>query len=145
MDIGSGHGYPASNLSNFQPYKFEVDGIECNSMEGFLQSLKFKDENIQEGVCKLVGKKAKFKGKKKKWFLKQELYWKGKIYKRDSKEYQELLDKAYNSLAKNKKFQKTLLATQNAKALGQAFGHVVAAGVVDDVFGLHDVAGHRVQ
>lgn len=114
MDIGSGHGYPASNLSNFQPYKFEVDGIECNSMEGFLQSLKFKEENIQEEVCKLVGKKAKFKGKKKKWFVKQELYWKGKIYKRDSKEYQELLDKAYNSLAKNKKFQKTLLATQNA-------------------------------
>lgn len=41
MDIGSGSGYPAGNLSNFHPYQFEIDGVTCNSMEGFLQSLKF--------------------------------------------------------------------------------------------------------
>lgn len=41
MDIGSGTGYPSANLSNFSPHVFTVDGIECNSMEGFLQSLKF--------------------------------------------------------------------------------------------------------
>jgi predicted NAD-dependent protein-ADP-ribosyltransferase YbiA (DUF1768 family) len=38
MDIGSGAGYPASALSNFSPHPFEIDGITCNSMEGFLQS-----------------------------------------------------------------------------------------------------------
>ena len=66
MDIGSGTGYPSANLSNFSPHVFTVDGIECNSMEGFLQSLKFQDPEMQKHVCTLVGKKAKFKGKKKK-------------------------------------------------------------------------------
>lgn len=69
---------------------------------------------MQEQVCTLVGKKAKFKGKKKKWFRDQTLYWKGRAIKRDSQEYQDLLDKAFNALAENKKFQKTLLDTQNA-------------------------------
>ena len=40
MNIGSGSGYPASSLSNFAGHRFTVDGIECYSMEGFLQSLK---------------------------------------------------------------------------------------------------------
>lgn len=35
MDIGSGSGYPAGNLSNFHPYQFEIDDVTCNSMEGF--------------------------------------------------------------------------------------------------------------
>lgn len=57
MDIGSGSGYPAGNLSNFHPYQFEIDGVTCNSMEGFLQSLKFSNPEMQEHVCSLVGKK----------------------------------------------------------------------------------------
>ncbi len=114
MNIGSGSGYPSANLSNFNPYRFTFDGVECNSMEGLLQSLKFSNPDMQIEVCKLVGKKAKFKGKKKKWYTTQTLYWKGKPIKRDSKEYQQLLDDAFNALAKNSKFQKTLLATGNA-------------------------------
>lgn len=35
-------------------------------MEGLLQSFKFENHEMQKEVCKLVGKKAKFKGKKKK-------------------------------------------------------------------------------
>lgn len=114
MDIGSGSGYPAGNLSNFHPYQFEIDSVTCNSMEGFLQSLKFSNPVMQEYVCSLVGKKAKFKGKKKKWFKDQTLYWRGKPIKRDSEEYQNLLDRAFEALATNKKFQKTLLDTHNA-------------------------------
>ena len=78
MDIGSGNGYPSASLSNFAPHPFEIDGIKCNSMEGFLQSLKFESVEMQRFVCTLVGKAAKFKGKKKKWYQKQELYWNGK-------------------------------------------------------------------
>ena len=98
MDIGSGKGYPSSSLSNFAPHPFVMDGVQCASMEGFLQSLKFESVEMQEHVCTLVGKAAKFKGKKKKWWQKQELYWRGKVYKRDSQEYQRLLNRAYNSL-----------------------------------------------
>lgn len=116
MDIGSGAGYPAANLSNFAPHPFVIDGVECNSMEGFLQSLKFKDQNMQVEVCKLVGKSAKFKGKKKNkyWQKTQTLYWRGVEIKRDSEEYQLLLDRAFNALAQNTRFRSALIATGTA-------------------------------
>lgn len=114
MDIGSGNGYPESALSNFAPHRFVVDGVECNSMEGFLQSLKFSNPDMQVEVCKLVGKSAKFKGKKKKWWRTQTLYWQGKEIKRSSDEYQNLLDRAYKELSKNDGFAKALLATGNS-------------------------------
>ena len=122
MDIGSGHGYPADALSNFAPHPFVLDGIECNSMEGFLQSLKFSNPDMQREVCKLIGKAAKFKGKKKNWYVKQVLYWQGKEIPRDSDEYQLLLDRAYMAMAtQNRGFQSALLATQNA-ALTHSIG-----------------------
>ena len=122
MDIGSGHGYPADALSNFAPHPFVLDGIECNSMEGFLQSLKFSNPDMQREVCKLVGRAAKFKGKKKNWYVKQVLYWQGKEIPRDSDEYQLLLDRAYMAMAtQNRGFQCALLATQNA-ALTHSIG-----------------------
>ena len=114
MDIGSGTGYPSANLSNFHPQKFTIDGITCASMEGFLQSLKFENPDMQAQVCTLVGKKAKFKGKKKKWWRDQTLYWRGTPMKRDSKEYQELLDRAFDALSENTSFQRALLVTNNA-------------------------------
>ena len=73
MDIGSGSGFPSCSLSNFSPHPFEIDGIQCNSMEGFLQSLKFSNPEMQKEVCKMVGKQAKFKRKKKKWWRTQTL------------------------------------------------------------------------
>ena len=114
MDIGSGTGYPSSALSNFAPHPFTIDEVRCNSMEGFLQSLKFSSIDMQVYVCSLVGKAAKFKGKKKKWWRTQTLYWQGKEYKRDSEEYQQLLDRAFEALAVNKGFQNALLRTGNA-------------------------------
>ena len=114
MDIGSGSGYPAAALSNFAPHPFIIDGVSCNSMEGFLQSLKYKDPDMQKQVCLLVGKAAKFKGKKKKWWREQLLYWQGEEYKRDSEEYQLLLDRAFYALSQNEGFAKALLSTGDA-------------------------------
>ena len=114
MDIGSKCGYPASSLSNFSPHPFEIDGVKCNSMEGFLQSLKFSSIEMQEHVCTLIGIATKCKGHKKNWQQRQILYWRGVEYRRSSKEYQNLLDRAYNELAKNTSFQKALLATGDA-------------------------------
>lgn len=115
MDIKSGCGYPASSLSNFAGHFFIIDDIECYSMEGFLQSLKFKNPEMQKEVCKLIGKAAKFKGKGKKWYTKQILYWKGVEIKRDSKEYQLLLNKAYTAMfEQSDSFKQALLATGNS-------------------------------
>lgn len=114
MDIGSGSGFPSATLSNFAPHPFVIDGVECNSMEGFLQSLKFSNPEMQKEVCKLVGKAAKFKGKKKKWWRTQTLYWQGTEIPRDSEEYQVLLDRAFDALAQNSGFRAALLATGNS-------------------------------
>lgn len=50
MDIGSGSGFPAGSLSNFAPHGFTIDGVECASMEGFLQSLKFSSPDMQRSM-----------------------------------------------------------------------------------------------
>ena len=114
MDIGSGKTYPSNSLSNFSPHPFVMDGVQCNSMEGFLQSLKFKNIEMQRHVCTLVGKSAKFKGKKKKWWRTQKLWWQGIELDRHGKLYQMLLDRAFKCLSKNEKFKKALLSTNDA-------------------------------
>ena len=114
LDIGSGNGYPSSALSNFAPHPFVIDGVQCNSMEGFLQSLKFSNPEMQKEVCLLVGAKAKYKGKDKPWWKTQTLWWNGKEMDRHGQEYQELLDRAYNALAQNSGFQRALIASGRA-------------------------------
>jgi len=114
MNIGSGSAYPANALSNFAPHPFIFDGVECNSMEGLLQSFKFENPAIQVEVCKLVGYAAKKRGKEKNWQRTQTLWWKGIPYKRDSEFYQKVLDNAYYALSKNKKFCQALLASGDA-------------------------------
>ncbi len=84
-------------------------------MEGLLQSFKYESPDMQEYVCTLVGFKAKKKGYNKNWWTKQTLYWNGEPIKRDSQEYQDLLDEAFNALFRgNKKAQAALLATGDA-------------------------------
>lgn len=114
MDIGSGNSYPSNSLSNFAPHPFIIDGVACNSMEGFLQGLKFESIEMQEYVCTLVGYAAKKKGRNKNWQQSQTLYWRGKPIKRNSKEYQNLLDTAYTELYKNEKFKNALEASKGA-------------------------------
>ena len=115
MDIGSEQGFPLANLSNFTFHPFVIDNVQCSSMEGFLQALKFEDIDKQREVCLLVGKEAKFKGKKKKWWRTQTLYWNGNEYKRESRDYQDLLDKAFQALSQNEDFKRALLATESSK------------------------------
>jgi hypothetical protein len=84
-------------------------------MEGFLQSLKFKNPEMQKYVCTLVGIKAKSKGKKKKWFRDQKLYWQGEVIDRHGEEYQELLDRAFEAMYEcSGSFRRALLASGNA-------------------------------
>lgn len=115
IDIGYKSKWPANQLSNFTEHHFEIDEIKCNSMEGFLQSLKFKEPAMQEYVCTLIGIKAKYKGKHKSWWKTQTLWWKGEQIDRHSQDYQSLLVKAYEALSSNSKFVKALLATDVAK------------------------------
>ena len=112
MDVRGNGSYPANKLSNFAGHRFVIDSVTCNSMEGFLQSLKFSNPDIQEEVCKLVGFAAKKKGQNKNWKRRQTLHWMGVDIKRDSETYQMLLDRAYEALAtQSEGFRKALLAS----------------------------------
>ena len=92
MDIGSRNNYPSSSLSNFAGHRFEIDGVLCYSMEGFLQSLKFESKDIQES-----------------------LYWRGVEIKRNSQEYQDLLDRAYQCMYdQSESFRNALKASMNS-------------------------------
>jgi hypothetical protein len=113
-------------LSNFSEIHFNIDGVECQSMEGFLQSLKFEDPEEQKTVCKLIGKQAKFRGKKKKWWRTQKLYWMGREVDRHSKAYQQLLDRAFDSLARNENFSNVLKSTSNRP--------IIHPGAKDDAY-----------
>lgn len=126
MDIGRGKGYPTSALSNFAPHPFVIDEVECVSMEGFLQSLKFKAPEMQRVICTLVGMAAKKKGGGKDWKTRQQLYWQGVPIDRHSDAYQHLLDRAFEALSQNSGFQRALLATGNATlthSIGKADPH----------------------
>jgi len=115
MDIRSGQEYPSAALSNFAPHPFVFREVECASMEGLLQSLKFKNPDMQIEVCKLVGIAAKRKGQNKNWQESQTLYWQGQPIKRESKDYEALLDEAYEQLfIQNEKARRALLATRTA-------------------------------
>lgn len=59
LDIRSNGLYPSNVLSNLCSNAFVFDGVECGSMEGFLQSLKCKDEERQKQICAMKGGEAK--------------------------------------------------------------------------------------
>lgn len=122
LDIGSGRGYPASALSNFAGHRFILDGVEIYSLEGFLQSLKCKNPDMQRHLCTLIGRKAKFAGKKKRWWRDGKLYWQGAVIDRFGDEYQVLLDRAYAAaVEQSESFRKALLASGDA-VLGHSMG-----------------------
>jgi predicted NAD-dependent protein-ADP-ribosyltransferase YbiA (DUF1768 family) len=114
MDIRAKLEYPANALSNYAPHTFEIDGVRCASMEGFLQSLKINNPIFQIDVCRLVGADAKYWGEEHnvEWRKAQALWWQGHRYDRHGQEYQELLDRAFEALfSQSIDFRKALLAT----------------------------------
>ena len=115
IDIHSKGKWPSNELSNFYPHSFIIDGIQCSSMEGFLQSLKATDFEKQINICLLTGKDAKAESSND-WKKQQMLFWRGKTYHRNSKDFQDLLRRAYNEMKKqNISFTEALKATGKKK------------------------------
>ena len=117
LDIYSASPYPSGALSNFAEHHFMLDCIQCSSMEGFIQALTVPDLEKQKEICRLVGIKAK-QYETPNWKGTKILYWAGKEYHRYSKEYQDLLDKAYNALYEQcPEFRKALADTTGMKLI----------------------------
>ena len=110
----------SEKLGNFSTSRFSLDDVECFSVEGFIQSLKFSDSEKQQAVAKLVGKEAKFKGKKAGKRIAREgtVFWNGRTIKFRSPEHLALIERGI--LAKfeqDEKAQQALLATGNAELI----------------------------
>jgi hypothetical protein len=107
--------YPSSDLSNLAAHAFVLDGMDCSSMEGFLQSLKESDPEKQRDICNLAGKPAKAYGEHLNASRAKgdPLYWQGRTIDRGSDEYQTLLDRAYQELSGAPNFQTALLASDD--------------------------------
>ena len=128
VDIRSGTSSVAGRLSNLSHRRFTLDGVECGSIEGALQSFKFKGEDMQANICKLGGMKAKRAGSSKNWRQKQLLYWKGEEIPRDSKECKILLDKLYQSAFDQcDKYRKDMLS-----CVGVTFTHSLGKRKIQD-------------
>lgn len=124
IDIFSKGEYPANVLSNFHPNAFVFDGIECGSMEGFLQSLKFRNKNKQRKVCEKSGLEAKAAGKRKFiWKLTGNVFWQGAKMKRDGATFDLLIKRAYKALYDQNPVFKAALLDSKGKKLVHSIGN----------------------
>ncbi len=115
IDIKAKAPFPGGALSNFAPYPFVFDGVSCACMEGFLQSLKFRDISEQKHVCGSPGSIAHSLGRKIDWRESGRLWWLGTPFDRLSDDYQQLLDRAYDAL-----FEQSPTFRAALKAAGEA-------------------------
>ena len=119
LDIKGTGKEEQKSLSNFQNYGFVLDGVQCASMEGLLQSLKTKNIALQRKICGRWGVEAKNSFEKKWqntwWKLTGILYWQGKPIRRRSDEYQYFLDRAYDALYTNPDFVSALIESKGKK------------------------------
>ncbi len=112
LDIRSNGMYPSGVLSNLCSNAFRLDGVLCNSMEGFLQSLKHQDPNKQRQICQLKGGNAR-KRSVSSWQTDQIVWWREQAIDRQSNDYQRLLRRAYQALFdQNERFRAALMATR---------------------------------
>ncbi len=115
IDIRLYGKYPANVLSNLCGNTFVLDGVECKSMEGFLQSLKIDDLVKQRQVCSMKGRKAR-NHSTNAWKVEQKVNWRGKQISRHSEEFQLLLRRAYQTLYdQNTRFREALLLTRGKR------------------------------
>ena len=115
LDIWSTGEYPSDVLSNLCSNRFRLDGIECQSMEGFLQSLKYADPEKQRQICSMKGRNAK-RQSTTTWQTDQVVWWRGRAIDRHGAEYQELLRRAYQAMFdQNERFRAALMASRGRR------------------------------
>lgn len=101
----------AKRLSNLSSHPFIIDGEKCTSMESFLQSLKYEDQNEQRKIRALHGTAAQKKGQERNeiWQEKQMLWFRDKAYDRHSQDYQHLISRAFRACYEQDEYFKKAL------------------------------------
>lgn len=97
-------------LSNLFPYEFCFRGKKLNSIESFFQGIKFRDINMQDYVLKYSGLDSNNIKVASDFDWKREgiIYWQGTAIKRNSKEYEDLVDELYISAIQNPLYRNAL-------------------------------------
>ncbi len=90
-------------LSNLFPYEFKFKGYKLHSLESFFQAIKFPSIKLQKKIFKYSGKEALVLKETTDYDWQKEgyLYFKGRRIKRDSFEYDNLIDELYVSAIRN--------------------------------------------
>ena len=90
-------------LSNLFPYNFKFRGKRLTSIENFFQGIKFKDKKTQNYVFTYYGTQAVHLKAASNYDWKEtgKIYWQGKAIKRESKDYELLIDELYISAIQN--------------------------------------------
>lgn len=113
VDIHSKGKWPSYMLSNFYPHSFSFDGMDCGSMEGFLQAIKTNDVERQKMVCALSKREAKMRSTDT-WKKEQNVFWNGQTFNRHGNRFQFLIRRAYREMLKQcPKFREALLVSGN--------------------------------
>ena len=97
-------------LSNLYPYEFSFRGFNLKSIEAFFQGIKFKDSVIQQAVFAYSGTDAYHIQAASSYSWKETgyVYWQGQALKRDSMEYDLLVDEVYVSALQNPLYRQAL-------------------------------------
>lgn len=109
------HGSLPKILSNLFPYKFYFKGYTLHSIESFFQGIKFKNKKAQKQVFELSGLDANNikAAQDYQWKKNLTIYFMGKAYKRNQKEYENLVDELYVSALQNPLYVDALKSVGN--------------------------------
>ncbi len=117
LDIRSNGLYPSNVLSNLCSNGFRFDGMLCGSMEGFLQSLKYKDRDKQRQICSMKGGNAR-KRSVTSWQTDQIVWWKGTPIDRQGADFRFLVKQAYQAMfEQSQRFRDALMQTRGMRLI----------------------------
>jgi len=97
-------------LSNLFNYNFKFYDCDFGSIEGFFQGIKYKDIDLQKQVFKYSGREAVSlkDATLYDWTKTGNIYFLGKEIKRDSLEYDQLVNELYISAIQNKLYRNAI-------------------------------------
>lgn len=97
-------------LSNLFPYEIYFKGKKLSSIEAFFQGIKFRDVNMQNYIFEYSGLDANNikVASDFDWKMEGIVYWQGNEIKRNSKEYDDLVDELYISAIQNPLYRNVL-------------------------------------
>lgn len=108
MDIKKRNLKEFAGFHFFTNYPFVIDGIPCKSLHSFLRSMKYDNIIVQRLVCDLSAKSAKAYASSYSWTSVNTFYWRGNSYSKESRQFNQLITRAFDELYKNPDFRVAL-------------------------------------